>query len=77
MPTRWPTEESLDTTPLLRVLTASGRAIFSVRLPLDWTGICGKSADALNDLIEVHEKMAREFVRVSHAIGKEVRLRSI
>ena len=76
MPTRRPTEESLDTTPLLRVLTASGRAIFSVRLPLDWTGICGKSADALNDLIEVHEKMAQEFVCVSHAIGKEVRLRS-
>jgi hypothetical protein len=47
-----------------------------VRLPLDWTGIWGKIADALNDLIEVHEKMTREFVRVSHAIGKEVRLRS-
>jgi hypothetical protein len=76
MPTRWPTEESLDTTPLLHVLTASGRTIFSVRLPLDWTGIWGKIADALNDLIEVHEKMTREFVRVSHAIGKEVRLRS-
>jgi hypothetical protein len=29
----------------------------------------GKVADALNDLIEVHEKMAREFARVSHAIG--------
>jgi hypothetical protein len=45
-----------------------------VRLPLDWAGICGKIADVLNYLIEAHEKMAREFVHVSHAIGKEVRL---
>jgi hypothetical protein len=74
MPIRQPTEESLDTTLLLRILTASRRAIFSVRLPLDWAGICGKIADVLNYLIEAHEKMAREFVHVSHAIGKEVRL---
>lgn len=40
---------------------------------MDWH--LGKIADTLNDLIEVHEKMAREFVRVRHAIGKEVRLR--
>jgi hypothetical protein len=43
--------------------------------PRRWD-IWGKIADALNDLIKVHEKMDREFVRVSHAIGKEVRLRS-
>jgi methyl-accepting chemotaxis protein len=42
-----------------------------VRLPLDWTGVPGKIADTLNDVIVLHEKMAREFGRVSHAVGKE------
>ncbi len=71
MPTRQPTEESLDTTQLLRVLTALRKGDFSARLPLDWSGVGGKIADALNDLMELHDKMAQEFVRVSHAVGKE------
>ena len=45
-----------------------------MRLPLDWTGTCGQVADALNDLIQMHEKMARELGGVSHAIEKKVRL---
>ncbi len=71
---RRPTEESLDTTQFLGVLTALRQGDFSVRLPLDWTGVCGKIADALNDLIEVHDKMAQECVRVSHSVGKEGKL---
>lgn len=34
-------------------------------LPLDWTSVCGKIADALNDLIKVHGKMAQECARQS------------
>jgi len=71
MPTQQPVAEPLDTQQLLRVLTALKKGDFAARLPLDWTGVRGKIADALNDVIELHEKMARECVRVSHAVGKE------
>jgi len=36
---------------------------------LDWH--LWQDADALNNLIEVHEKMARKLGRVSHAIEKK------
>src|SRR5262249_44729827 len=70
MPTQQ-TEASLDTKQLLRVLTALKKGDFSARMPLDWTGMRGKIADSLNDVIELHAKMTQEFVRLSHAVGKE------
>ena len=60
MPSRRPTEESLDTTLLLRILTALRKGDFSVCLPLDGTG-GGKIAAVLNDLIEV-QGMSRAVV---------------
>jgi len=71
MPAQQPIEEALDTQQLLQVLTALKKGDFSVRLPLDWTGVRGKIADTLNDVFELHAKIAREFVRVSHTVGKE------
>src|SRR5262245_23156429 len=71
MPTQQPGAEPLDTKQLLHVLTALKKGDFAARLPLDWTGVRGKIADALNDVIELHEKMARECARVSYAVGKE------
>jgi HAMP domain-containing protein/CheY-like chemotaxis protein/signal transduction histidine kinase len=48
---------------------------FSVRLPNDLLGIDGKIADVFNDIAAVSERRARETARVSHAVGKEGKLK--
>src|SRR5438132_93223 len=60
---------------LLTALVAARNGDFSVRLPSDWTGLEGKIADAFNDIIMSNEMMARELERVSHAVGKEGKIR--
>src|SRR5262249_35594045 len=47
---------------------------FSVRLPLDWTGVAGKVADTFNDVMELNERMANELERISRVVGKEGRI---
>ena len=56
---------------ILRCLTAVQKGTFSVRLPSDWTGLEGKIADALNEIIEANERMAKELKRVSRMVGKQ------
>ena len=46
-------ETRLDSKKLLQVLTAVKRGDFSARLPDDWTGVGGKIADTMNDIIEL------------------------
>ncbi|MDQ3347637.1 MAG: HAMP domain-containing protein, partial [Acidobacteriota bacterium] len=48
---------------------------FDVRMPKDLTGIHGKIADAFNDIVTVSERRARETARVTHAVGKEGKLK--
>jgi len=48
---------------------------FTVRLPNDLIGIDGKIADVFNDIAAVSERRARETTRVSHAVGKEGKLK--
>src|SRR5438309_10750751 len=55
----------LDTRELLNVLTAVRKGDFSVRMPTDYTGIAGKIADTLNDIIEHNDQIAREPARVT------------
>ena len=43
-------------------------------MPLDWTGIHGKIADTLNDIIDLNENTSRGLERVSKAVGKEGKL---
>jgi signal transduction histidine kinase/CheY-like chemotaxis protein/HAMP domain-containing protein len=62
---------TLDTGQLLTVLTAVKKGDFSARMPLDRTGIAGKIADALNDVIELNEKLCAELARISTIVGKE------
>ncbi len=50
--------ERLDETVLLNVLTDVTHGDFSVRLPLEWTGVAGKIADRLNDVIAANEILA-------------------
>src|SRR5476651_2005244 len=65
---------ALDPRNLLRVLTAVKKGDFTVRMPEDSTGTAGKVADALNDIIELNERMANEFARIGTAVGKEGRI---
>ncbi|HTE17860.1 MAG TPA: HAMP domain-containing protein, partial [Armatimonadota bacterium] len=63
--------ETLDVSELLRVLASLKRGDFTARMPLDRTGLAGKVADAVNDVIELHEKLCGELSRVSTVVGKE------
>ena len=64
----------LDTKLLLIALVALKKGDFSVRLPLDWSGVGGKIADVFNEVIERNERMAHELERISHVVGKEGRI---
>ncbi|WP_205507400.1 HAMP domain-containing protein [Myxococcus vastator] len=66
--------QSLDSRQLLRVLTAVRKGDFSVRMPVDKVGSAGKVSDTLNEIIELSERMAREFERIGSVVGKEGRI---
>jgi HAMP domain-containing protein len=56
---------------LLKTLIAFKKGNFAVRMPVDRTGVEGKIADTLNDILELNQKMGHEFDRISRAVGKE------
>ena len=56
---------------LLKTLIAFKKGNFSVRMPVDRTGVDGKIADALNDILDLNQKMVTEFERISRAVGKD------
>src|SRR2546421_499312 len=63
--------ETLDPARLLEALVALKKGDFSVRLPVAWTGVAGKIADTLNEVIELNARLANELGRVSVIVGKE------
>src|SRR5687768_7965226 len=70
-------EHSLSVSELNALLTglmALKKGRRSARLPLDWTGVAGKVADAFNDVVELNERMAGELGRLSRIVGKEGKL---
>jgi HAMP domain-containing protein/CheY-like chemotaxis protein/signal transduction histidine kinase len=64
-----------DLALILASLETMRKGDFSVRLPVAWTGIQGKIADAFNDIVAANEQMAAELTRVGQAVGKEGRTR--
>jgi HAMP domain-containing protein/CheY-like chemotaxis protein/signal transduction histidine kinase len=60
---------------ILNVMVAYRNGDFSVRLPSTWTGVLGKMADAMNDILAVSQRRAEETVRICRVVGKEGRLR--
>jgi signal transduction histidine kinase/HAMP domain-containing protein/ActR/RegA family two-component response regulator len=68
------TAESLDEAVLLSVLSDVRSGDFTVRMPLEWTGVAGKIADRLNDVIEANQTLGAELARVSRVVGKEGKL---
>ena len=63
--------QKTESNALLKTLIAFRNGNFNVRMPVDRTGIEGKIADALNDVIELNQKMASELDRISRSVGKE------
>ncbi len=61
----------IDLKQLLRTLLAVKKGNFTVRMPEDETGMGGKIADALNDVIQLNEKLAKELERIGTVVGKE------
>src|SRR5258708_28866521 len=62
---------TLDPRQLLKALRAFKKGDFSVRLPLDLTGIGGEIAATFNDVVELNDQMTREFEHISAVVGKE------
>src|SRR5688500_1896763 len=61
----------LDRGELLKALRAFKRGDFSVRMPLNLTGIDGDIAQAFNDVVEMREAQVAEMARVGDQAGKE------
>src|SRR5262245_1321696 len=69
------TTETIDVRLLLRFLSDFKRGDFTTRLPAEQTGLIGKIYDSLNDVIDLNDRMAKEFERVSTVVGKEGRIK--
>src|SRR5262249_962574 len=64
----------LDAKLLLKSLTALKKGDFSARMPNDWTGVNGKIADTLNDVIAINERLVKELERISRVVGRDGRI---
>src|SRR6266496_5143493 len=69
------TTETIDARLLLRVLSDLKKGDFTTRLPSEQTGLTGKIYDALNEVVELNQRMAKEFDRVATVVGKEGRIK--
>src|SRR6266700_932637 len=74
MATRAATADELDTDLLLQTLVAFKAGDFSARLPGNWTGVPGKVADALNEVIARNERFSLELQRLRQVVGREGRI---
>jgi signal transduction histidine kinase/HAMP domain-containing protein len=63
--------DAIDVKILLSVLAQVKGGDFTARMPLEWTGVAGKAADGLNDVIIANQALAAELARVSRVVGKQ------
>jgi signal transduction histidine kinase/CheY-like chemotaxis protein/HAMP domain-containing protein len=66
--------DAVDASVLLKVLAKIKGGDFTARMPLEWTGVPGKVADGLNDLIIANQALDSELARVAEAVGKQGKL---
>src|ERR1044072_5544641 len=66
--------DSIDAGVLLSVLAQVKGGDFTARMPLVWTGVAGKVADGLNEVIIANEILGAELARVSEVVGKQGKL---
>src|SRR3569833_572233 len=69
------TEPVEEWSALLGALNALRKGEASVRLPVHWTGIAGKVADAFNEVVEQNANMTHELARLRQVVGKEGQLK--
>src|SRR6186997_2598947 len=60
---------------LLAALSGLLKGDASVRLPLHWSGVSGKLADAFNAVVQQNADMADELIRLRQVVGKEGKLK--
>jgi HAMP domain-containing protein/CheY-like chemotaxis protein/signal transduction histidine kinase len=60
---------------LLEALQTVMTGDFSVQLPVAWTGVAGKVADKLNEIVAANQQMATELKRIGQRVGKEGKTR--
>ena len=58
-------------TELLAALRGMRAGDFGVRLPLDWTGVPGHISEVFNEVVELNQRLTREFERISRTVGRE------
>ena len=63
--------DASDAGVVLEVLAQVKEGDFSARMPLGWTGIAGKVADSLNEVIAANHALGAELARVSRAVGTD------
>jgi hypothetical protein len=61
----------VDATVLLNVLAQVKGGDFSARMPFAWTGVAGRVADGLNDVMIANEVLDAELARVSRVVGEQ------
>jgi CheY-like chemotaxis protein/HAMP domain-containing protein len=69
-----PVSDLVDPKVLLGVLAQVKFGDFTARMPLEWTGVAGKVADGLNDVIIANQALEAELARVSEVVGEQGRL---
>ncbi len=60
---------------MLTILMDYKKGQFSGRLPSTWTGVMGKMADSMNDILTMSEQRAEEITRVCRVVGQEGKLK--
>ena len=63
--------ETVDAKVLLNVLAQVKGGDFTARMPLEWTGVAGKVADGLNEVIIANQALGAELARVARVVGKQ------
>jgi len=66
-----PVADTIDVKVLLQFLAQVKAGDFTARMPLEWTGVAGKVADGLNEVIIANEAIGAELERVSRVVGKQ------
>src|SRR3569623_2707681 len=60
---------------LIGALKALRKGEANIRLPVHWSGIAGKVADAFNEVVEQNANMTHELARLRQVVGKEGQLK--
>src|ERR1041385_8269410 len=67
-------QDALDQKLLYQVLSEIKNGNFSVRMPIDQTGLTGKIYDVINDIADLNHQMVLEFTKAGNTIGKQGKL---